>query len=126
MLRAGVVAVVLVLVMAAPAAAQDRYSFAGGCYAVGGLAGAEQVRMQATALGRYLLYRPDGTYVTPDGRLGHAGRLGADAGPAGAHHPGDRLRGVPRSAAQRHRHADQGRDRRSAASAARSTATCTG
>src|SRR5687767_10990524 len=67
MLRAGVVAVVLLLVVAAPAAAQDRYSYAGGCYAVGGVAGAEQVRMQATALGRYLLYRPDGTFVTPTG-----------------------------------------------------------
>ena len=67
MLRAGVVAVVLVLMTAAPATAQDRYAYAGGCYAVGGVAGAEQVRMQATALGRYLLYRPDGTYATPAG-----------------------------------------------------------
>ena len=65
MLRAGLVAVVLVLAMSAPAAAQDRYAYAGGCYAVGGIAGAEQVRMQATALGRYLLYRPDDTIATP-------------------------------------------------------------
>src|SRR5690349_12543030 len=67
MLRTGLVVVALTLLLAAPAGAADRYSFAGGCYAVGGLAGAEQVRMQATALGRYLLYRPDGTYVTPGG-----------------------------------------------------------
>ena len=32
--------------------------------------------MQATALGRYLLYRPDGTFVTPAGVSADAGRLG--------------------------------------------------
>jgi hypothetical protein len=59
----------LALLAAAPAEAQTqtRFSLAGGCYAVGGLPGAEQVRMQATALGRYLLYRPDRTFVTADG-----------------------------------------------------------
>ena len=58
----------LTLLAAAPAhAAPDRYAFAGGCYSVNGLAGAEQVRMQAADLGAYLLYRPDGTYVTPSG-----------------------------------------------------------
>ncbi len=65
MLRSGLVVVALTLLLAAPARAQDRYAYAGGCYAVAGVAGAEQVRLQATALGRYLLYRPDGTYVTP-------------------------------------------------------------
>src|SRR3954470_1992794 len=60
-----VLSVFVVLVFAAPAsAAPTRYSLAGGCYAVNGLAGAEQVRMQAADLGAYLLYRPDGTYVT--------------------------------------------------------------
>src|SRR3954468_15421236 len=63
-----VLSVFVVLVFAAPAsAAPTRYSLAGGCYAVSGLAGAEQVRMQAADLGAYLLYRPDGTYVTPGG-----------------------------------------------------------
>jgi len=66
-LRSAVVAVVLLLVAAAPARAGDRYALAGGCYAVNGLAGAESVRMQATTLGRYLLYRPDGTFVTAQG-----------------------------------------------------------
>src|SRR3954471_3262967 len=63
-----VLSVFVVLVFAAPAsAAPTRYSLAGGCYAVNGLAGAEQVRLQAADLGAYLLYRPDGTYVTPAG-----------------------------------------------------------
>src|SRR4051812_19378848 len=44
-------------------AAPTRYSLQGGCYALSGVAGAEQVRMQATTLGRYLLYRPDGTFL---------------------------------------------------------------
>src|SRR6266511_28076 len=45
----------------------DRYSFQGGCYALESsgktATGAEHIRMQATTLGRYLLYRPDGTYL---------------------------------------------------------------
>ncbi|HTE63269.1 MAG TPA: Coagulation factor 5/8 type domain-containing protein, partial [Solirubrobacteraceae bacterium] len=41
-----------------------RYSLANGCYTLAGpdgraVGGADRVRMQATALGRYLLYRPD-------------------------------------------------------------------
>jgi hypothetical protein len=56
------------LAWAAPAiAAPTKYSLAGGCYAVGGLPGATQVRMQATGLGSYLLYRPDRTFVSADG-----------------------------------------------------------
>src|SRR3954468_18210296 len=63
-----VLSVFVVLVFAAPAhAAPTRYSLAGGCYAVNGLPGAEQVRMQAADLGSSLPYRPDGTYVTPQG-----------------------------------------------------------
>jgi microsomal dipeptidase-like Zn-dependent dipeptidase len=56
------------LVLAAPAsAAETRYSLANGCFTASGVPGAEAVRMQATALGRYLLYRPDGTYVSSTG-----------------------------------------------------------
>jgi hypothetical protein len=60
-------AVAAFLLMAAPASAATRDSLSGGCYRITGLAGAEQVRLQATTLGRYLLYRPDGTFVTPSG-----------------------------------------------------------
>ena len=67
MRRSGLLALVLVAFAASSAHAADRYSFAGGCYSVGGLAGAEQVRMQATDLGSYLLYRPDGTFAGPAG-----------------------------------------------------------
>ncbi len=55
------------LLLAAPASAATQDSLSGGCYRVVGLAGAEQVRLQATTLGRYLLYRPDGTFVTSSG-----------------------------------------------------------
>lgn len=88
MLRTGLVVLVSSLLLAAPAGAADRYAFAGGCYAVGGLAGAEQVRMQATALGRYLLYRPDGTYVTPGG-------ISATPADWGMGEDGTTLNGVP-------------------------------
>jgi hypothetical protein len=61
------------------AAAPDRYSLQGGCYALqdasgNPIAGGEQIRMQATTLGRYLLYRPDRTYLAaqPDGSLAPA------------------------------------------------------
>src|SRR2546423_7769294 len=45
-----------------------RYSLVHGCYALSAANGrsltdAGHVRMQATALGRYLLYRPDGTFL---------------------------------------------------------------
>lgn len=52
---------------AAQAKAPTRYSLANGCFAAKGLPGAEQVRMRATALGSYLLYRPDGTFVSATG-----------------------------------------------------------
>jgi hypothetical protein len=60
---------VALLVAAAPAAAAEtRYSLAGGCYALqaqsgGALPGADRVRMQATDLGSYLLYLPDRTFL---------------------------------------------------------------
>src|SRR3954454_8107085 len=43
--------------------APTRFSLANGCYAVSGVPGADHVRMQATALGRYLLYLPDHTFL---------------------------------------------------------------
>src|SRR5438477_2231170 len=67
--RAWTLPVVLLALWAAPAAnaAPTRYSLANGCYTLTGadgkLASAQQVRMRATALGRYLLYRPDRTFV---------------------------------------------------------------
>jgi len=73
---------IVVLLAGAQAQAQEpptRYSLAGGCYTVTGpngqpIAGAERVRMQATALGRYLLYLPDRTFVAvrDDGSVGPA------------------------------------------------------
>ena len=65
-MRAALVAAAFLL-LAAPAGAATRDSLSGGCHRVVGLAGAEQVRLQATTLGRYLLLRPDGTFVTPGG-----------------------------------------------------------
>ena len=68
----GPVIATLALVAAPVAARADaaptRYSLANGCYSLAGpdgqpVGGAEPVRMQATALGRYLLYRPDRTFV---------------------------------------------------------------
>src|SRR4051812_7140047 len=68
--RRGVLGATVALALAAfalpagaAAAEQTRYSLAGGCYSLSGVAGAEQVRMQATTLGRYLLYRPDRTFL---------------------------------------------------------------
>ncbi|MEA2404119.1 MAG: hypothetical protein QOE08_766 [Thermoleophilaceae bacterium] len=63
----------LALPLAADAAPPPtRYSLVHGCYAVSAangasLTGAEHVRMQATTLGRYLLYRPDGTFMAAQG-----------------------------------------------------------
>jgi hypothetical protein len=64
-------AVALLASLPARAAAkpQTRYSLVHGCYALSSatgrpLAGAAHVRMQATALGRYLLYLPDRTFLT--------------------------------------------------------------
>ena len=62
------------LAMCAPAGAwgadaPTRYSLANGCYALEGasgqvLGGGDRLRMQATTLGSYLLYRPDGTVLS--------------------------------------------------------------
>src|SRR4051812_32740931 len=64
-----VLALVLLAVPAAARAAapQTRYSLVHGCYALSAagrsLDGGAHVRMQATTLGRYLLYREDGTFL---------------------------------------------------------------
>jgi hypothetical protein len=70
-------ALVALALLATPAAARaaqppTRYSLVHGCYALAAangrsLADAGHVRMQATALGRYLLYRPDGTFLAAQG-----------------------------------------------------------
>src|SRR5437870_3190474 len=70
---------------AAAAKPQTRYSLVHGCYALSSaagrpLAGAAHVRMQATTLGRYLLYLPDRTFLAAqsDGSVSPA----ADPSPA--------------------------------------------
>ncbi len=92
------VVVLTALAAAAPAGAATptRYSLANGCYSVKdaatgqALPGAEQIRMQATDLGSYLLYRPDRTFLaaTGSGAIAPAARPSpaadwrvADAGP---------------------------------------------
>jgi microsomal dipeptidase-like Zn-dependent dipeptidase len=67
----------LAATLPASATAADRYSLAGGCWTAtdgSGARVAEQVRLQATALGRYLLYRTDGTFLAAgdDGALAPA------------------------------------------------------
>src|SRR5690242_13055820 len=69
----------LALLLALPAVAAatpTRYSLQGGCFAITSasgqtLAGADQIRMQATDLGSYMLYRPDHRFLAaqPDGSL---------------------------------------------------------
>jgi hypothetical protein len=54
---------------ASAADAPTRYSLANGCYALESssgqvVAGGDQLRMQATTLGSYLLYRPDRTFLS--------------------------------------------------------------
>lgn len=81
-LRAAVVAFALVGLAAVPgtASAADRYALANGCFAVTDTSGArvaDKVFMKASALGRYLLFRPDGTFVAArDGKLGTASAPG--------------------------------------------------
>src|SRR2546423_10734810 len=74
--RLGWAAAVALGVMAtAPAgawAAPTRYTLANGCFALQSssgqpVAGGDHVRMQATTLGSYLLYRPDRTFLAPQG-----------------------------------------------------------
>src|SRR4051794_28931945 len=70
------VAVAALAGASAASAAPTRYSLVHGCYSVtsGGqpVPGADRVRMQATALGHYLLYRPDRRFVAarPGGGVG--------------------------------------------------------
>ena len=119
---------------AASAAAPTRYTLANGCYALQGpsgqvIAGADRVRMQATTLGSYLLYRPDRTFLAAQGdgsvapapepspaadwRVREAGEgtftpvagIGGGAHADGAFRPGDRLRRLPRGRPERDRHA---------------------
>jgi hypothetical protein len=74
---------VLAGVVAAPAAAQDRYALANGCWTATDASGApvaRQVRLKATALGRYLLYRTDGTFLA----AGENGSLAPAAAPSPA------------------------------------------
>ena len=66
----------LALIGATPASATDaaptRYSLAGGCYSLTSsqgqaATGAEKLRLQATDLGSYLLYRPDAMVLAAQG-----------------------------------------------------------
>jgi microsomal dipeptidase-like Zn-dependent dipeptidase len=60
-------ALLLVALLAAPAeAAETKYSIANGCFQVDGAAPAPY-RMKATALAQYLLYGPDGKFLTAAG-----------------------------------------------------------
>src|SRR6478672_3029645 len=80
-LRLGM-AVAALLALPGPALAADapdRYALQGGCYTLqdgngNAIAGGEQIRLQATDLGSYLLYRPDKTFLTAqaDGSLAPA------------------------------------------------------
>jgi microsomal dipeptidase-like Zn-dependent dipeptidase len=76
--------VLLGTVAGAQAATQTRYSLVHGCYVISqdgrALPGAGHVRMQATALGRYLLYTSDRRFVAA--RAG--GGVGLDPAPGSA------------------------------------------
>src|SRR4051812_31992281 len=84
-MRRGWLLVVVLLVFVPSAHAQTRYSLVHGCYALssaGGtaLTGGEHIRMQATTLGRYLLYREDSTFLAAQ----DDGSVSADADPSPA------------------------------------------
>jgi hypothetical protein len=95
----GSLLVALLALAALPSVAHGltRYGLAGNCYALQAdgapVAGGEQVRMQATALGSYLLYRPDGTFLTADG-VGEA--PGPEADWAVEEAGGDRFTLIPK------------------------------
>ena len=95
------VAVVLVLagLAAVPATADaaDRYALAGGCYSAPPVA--EQVRLKATALGRYLLYTKDAKFLAAqeDGKLAPADAPSPAADFAVEDAGGDAFRLVPQS-----------------------------
>ena len=106
------------------AAAADRYALAGGCYTADrrrpACACAEQVRLQATALGRYLLYRPDGTFVAA--QRGRHARARRRAEPGRGLRASRRPAATPsRSSPQSTGHAGRDRDVRARARAARSS-----
>ncbi|HEX6389483.1 MAG TPA: Coagulation factor 5/8 type domain-containing protein [Solirubrobacteraceae bacterium] len=69
MRRAAAALLALAALPAVARAAQSPYSLAGGCYDLSGALTASSVRMQASGLGRYLLYLPDGRFLTPAGRM---------------------------------------------------------
>jgi hypothetical protein len=67
-LSTAVALAVLVAVPAPAVAAPSRYALANGCYQLQAssgraVAGGERLRLQATTLGSYLLYRPDRTFL---------------------------------------------------------------
>lgn len=66
---AAAVAALAVLAPASAGAGQTRYSLVHGCYAVRGADGSATgpLRLQAAGLGAYLLYTPDGRYMTTSG-----------------------------------------------------------
>jgi hypothetical protein len=71
LLRLWMAVAALVVLLPAASASADRYSLQGGCYALQdgsgkAITGGEQIRMQATDLGSYLLYRPDKTFLAAD------------------------------------------------------------
>src|SRR4051794_38468936 len=78
----GALALAVALALAAPArapASPTRYTLANGCYTLQApsgqaIPGADRLRMQATTLGSYLLYRPDRTFLAAreDGSLAPA------------------------------------------------------
>ncbi len=120
---------------AASAPAPTRYSIANGCFSVSGVGGAEKVRLQATTLGEYLLFRSDRTFVVAkpgggvataaeptlaaewkvteagDGAFVFAPKLEGAPPITTPITPADGCADLPRGAAERHRHAGQGRDR---------------
>jgi hypothetical protein len=86
----------------ASAAAADRFALAGGCYSAVDASGApvaQQLRLKASALGRYLLYTTDGRFLT----AGANGALTPAAAPSPAADfavedaGGDAFRLVPQS-----------------------------
>ena len=100
-LLAAVIVVVLAAVPATASAA-DRFALAGGCFTVTDTSGArvgDTIRMKASALGRYLLYRADGTFVVAQdgGTLGTASAPSPAADFAVEDAGGDAFRLVPQS-----------------------------
>jgi len=108
MFTRGIGALALAAVVAltsATAASADRYSLANGCWSVSGVSPAgvaDQVRLKPTALGRYMLFRTDGTFVAAgeDGQLVPAAEPSPAADFAVEEAGGDAFRLVPQSTGQ--------------------------